>query len=78
MTLAPITGTLPLPVKDRPKCHNCKKPLRPKIRSEYGAGLGQGATTRYFTGEYGLYRGRFCTNSCAIEWAVARTAAQSK
>lgn len=69
MKLPPIVGDQPLPVKDRPKCLYCKKPLRPYMSVLWGKGTAQ-RIGREFNGSYGLH-GLFCGPRHAEQWGLA-------
>ena len=64
----------PPPVKDRPKCPACRKPMRPWINDIYAQSdegfklYGNGPIRREWKGEYHGY-GAFCTQRCCVNYA---------
>lgn len=56
----------PLPVKDRPKCWFCKKPLRPRVTHNW---KGLEIVSRHFWGVYGE-NNSFCGPLHATKWAI--------
>lgn len=55
-----------LPVNKRPKCKNCKKPLRPDINYIFPTPITSRAV---FNGAYGKYgNNHFCNLDCGFAW----------
>lgn len=69
MNRAPIDPSRrPPPVKDRPLCPGCSRPLRPMLWGGYPLGMNQPPEPRYWDGTYQSY-GRFCSLKCCQGYA---------
>jgi hypothetical protein len=73
--LPPLIGTPPPPVKDRPLCPGCSRPLRPYLEAHWEIepdGTRQlGASHREWKGRYHGRANIFCGTECAAQYAIS-------